>query len=146
VGSVKDNLEDLCRLEASAKSEGDSKTITYVDELFERDLISAQAMAYMRGRSVADTWIIIDEAQNMTPLQTFGIISRAGRGSKIILAGDPNQIDNPRLDSRSNGLVFAAERMRGSSLCRQVTFYDSECVRSKLASEAILRLSPRGRK
>ena len=145
---VMDNLEILCRTDMSGNTDDKLdgvKSACFVDELFERGKIAAQAMAYMRGRSVTDTWIIIDEAQNMTPLQAFGIISRAGRGSKIILCGDPDQIDNPRLDSRSNGLVYASERMRGSPLCWQMTFDEGECVRSALALEAIERLRPKGR-
>lgn len=115
-----------------------------IQSLFEDGIIVAQALAYMRGRSITDTWIIIDECQNMTPTQAFGIISRAGTGSKVILAGDPEQIDNPHLDSRSNGLTYASECMKGSPLCAQITFSTNECVRSPLAVEAIKRLSPKG--
>ena len=116
----------------------------YVRELFDRGILVAQAMEYMRGRSVTDTYIIIDEAQNMTPTQAFGIISRAGIGSKVILAGDPDQIDNPHLDKRSNGLSWAATRMKGSPLCAQIHFDEVECTRSALAKEAVDRLSPKG--
>ena len=116
----------------------------YVRELFDQGIIVAQAMEYMRGRSVTDTYIIIDEAQNMTPTQAFGIISRAGVGSKVILTGDPDQIDNPHLDKRSNGLSWAANRMKGSPLCAQIRFEESECTRSALAKEAVERLSPKG--
>ena len=116
----------------------------YVRELFDRGIIVAQAMEYMRGRSVTDTYIIIDEAQNMTPTQAFGIISRAGVGSKVILTGDPDQIDNPHLDKHSNGLTWAANRMKGSPLCAQIHFDESECTRSALAKEAVTRLSPKG--
>ena len=98
----------------------------------------------MRGRSVANTWLLIDEAQNMSPSQAFSIISRAGLGTKVILCGDPEQIDNPRLDSRTNGISFASERMKGSPLCAQVTLTDTESVRSELAREAIIRMSPKG--
>jgi PhoH-like ATPase len=97
-------------------------------------------MAYMRGRSIANTYIIVDEAQNMTPTQAFGIISRVGTGSKVVLAGDPEQIDSAELDSRNNGLSYASEKMRGSPLCAQVTFEPEECVRSALALSAIERM------
>ena len=63
------------------------------------------------------TYLIIDEAQNMTPAQIKGIITRAGKETKIILLGDPNQIDRPYLDERTNGLSYAAEHMKGSPLC-----------------------------
>lgn len=128
------------------KNEINSYGNTYMDELLERGIISAQALACMRGRSISNSWIIIDEAQNMTPTQAFGIISRAGIGSKVILLGDPHQIDNPKLDSRTNGLVFASERMKGNPLCMQITMEDSECVRSPLALAAIENLSPKGYK
>lgn len=135
---IMDNLEVLCKAKKSLCN------TSYVQELFDQETIVAQALAYIRGRSISDTWIIIDEAQNMTPIQAFGIISRVGIGSKVVLAGDPDQIDNPALDRKTNGLTYASERMRGSPLCAQVAFEDSECVRSQLAVEAIKRLSPKG--
>lgn len=138
---IYDNLEQLTR--ADAQKDG-SQMKSYTQDLFDRGIVTAQALAYMRGRSITNTWVIIDEAQNMTPLQAFGIISRCGVGTKIILAGDPEQIDSPNLDARTNGLSYASERMKGSPLCWQVTFNDDECVRSPLALEAIHRMSPKG--
>lgn len=73
------------------------------------------------------------------------IVTRAGEGTKIVICGDPDQIDNPKLDRLNNGLVYAAERMKGSNLCAQVTFIKDgekkETVRSKLASEAAEKLN-----
>lgn len=135
-----DNLEQLTRTKAEKAGQKNS----YAQYLFDNGIIVAQALAYMRGRSISNTWIIIDEAQNMTPLQAFGIISRAGEGTKIVLAGDPEQVDAPHLDRWTNGLSYASERMAGSALCRQVTFEQSECERSPLAMEAIKRLSLKG--
>ena len=86
------------------------------------------------------TYLIIDEAQNLTPKQAKGIITRAGMGTKIILLGDPNQIDNPLLDERTNGLSYAAEAMKGSPLCFQVTLSAEECERSALATDAVQRM------
>lgn len=137
---VMDNLKILTR----GQNKNGTKDENYTQYLFDNEIIVAQALAYMRGRSVANTWILIDEAQNMTPTQAFGIISRAGINSKVILVGDPEQIDNPHLDSRTNGLTYAAERMKGSPLCWQITLEEKECVRSSLALEAIKRLSPKG--
>lgn len=111
-----------------------------IRELFDREYIQAQAVAYLRGRSITDTFIIIDEAQNTTPNQILSIITRAGEGSKIVILGDVNQIDTPRLDSQNNGLIYAMEKMRGSKLCRIVTFEEKECTRSDLAKEASKRL------
>lgn len=137
---VMDNLELLCRTSEPSRK-GNNPMNNYVQDLFNNGVIIAQAMAYMRGRSVANTYIVIDEAQNMSPLQAFGIISRVGVGSKVIIAGDPEQIDNPELDRRNNGLVYASEKMRGSSCCAQITFSPEECVRSALALEAIQRMN-----
>lgn len=81
----------------------------------------------------------------MDTLQEFGIISRAGEGTKIILTGDPNQVDNPLLDSRTNGLTYAANAMKGSKVCTQITFAASECERSELAKEAIKRMQIKGK-
>lgn len=139
---VMDNLELLCRTGEKGTKDG-CPTGSYAEEMFTRGVVQAQAMAYMRGRSIANTYVIVDEAQNCSPAQIFGIISRIGEGSKIVLAGDPGQIDNPELDSRNNGLSYASEKMRGSAICAQVAFEASECVRSPLALEAIQRMSNR---
>ena len=136
-----DNLEQLTKTDG--KKDGNNDT-NYAQFLFEKGMITAQAMAYMRGRSITNSWILVDECQNMTPAQAFGLISRCGIGSKIILVGDPEQIDAPHLDARTNGLTYTSERMKGSPLCWQVTFTDDECVRSDLAIEAIRRMSPKG--
>lgn len=146
---ITDNLEILTKIKPPSGGKNiqrkNGEPASYMQYLFDTGVITAQALAYMRGRSIPNTWIIIDEAQNMTPLQAFGIISRAGEGSKIILCGDPDQIDNPRLDSRTNGLSFASERLKGSPVCWQVEMDRKECTRSPLASEAIRRLSPKGK-
>lgn len=127
-----DNLEIL----VGSKDDNNQMRQDKIDELFERGYVKAEALAYLRGRSISNSIVLIDEAQNTTPSQILGIITRAGAGSKIILAGDPDQIDNPKLDKRNNGLVFASEKMKGSKLCMQMTFDNKECVRSPLALEA----------
>ena len=114
-----------------------------VKELFDRGYVTAEALAYLRGRSISNTYILIDEAQNTTPNQMFGIITSAGVGSKIVIVGDPDQIDNPKVDKKNNGLVYAAEKMKGSKLCMQLTFEDEECTRSPLALEASQLLTPK---
>lgn len=129
---VYDNLKVLFGTEEDTKSSMDDKIL----ELFQRGYIEAQAVSYLRGRSIKDTYIIIDEAQNCTPNQILSIITRAGENSKIVLLGDPNQIDNPRLDRRNNGLVYALEKMKGDPLCEITSFNESECTRSALAKAA----------
>lgn len=109
-------------------------------EVFDRGIIQTEALNFIRGRSIAKTYLIIDEAQNMTPNQVKGIITRAGKDTKIILLGDPNQIDKPFLDQRTNGLSYAAKYMKGSPLCWQITLSAEECERSVLAMDAVKRL------
>lgn len=111
-----------------------------VDDTFDRGDIVVQSLGFMRGRSITNTFIIIDEAQNTTPHQIESIITRAGKGCKVVLCGDESQIDDPKLDSRNNGLVFAAEVMKGSRLCAQIAFAEKECERSPLAKEAAERM------
>lgn len=72
-----------------------------IQEIFDRGLIQTEALTFIKGRSILKTYLIIDEAQNMTPAQIKGIITRAGKETKIILLGDPNQIDRPYLDDRT---------------------------------------------
>ena len=86
-------------------------------------------------------YLIVDEAQNLTVTQALTLITRAGYGTKIVLCGDPDQIDAKYLDKRNNGLVFAAEKMKGSKYCAQITFDQEEAVRSDLAMEAVKRMT-----
>ena len=111
-----------------------------IETLEESELLTVQAMSFMRGRSIQNTYIIIDEAQNATISQMIGILTRAGEGSKIVLTGCIDQIDNPRLNKLNNGLAYASEKMKGSPLCAQIKFSDEECERSELAREATERM------
>lgn len=135
-----DNLEQLIDSNEEKRYEKEDELAGKIEEIFERGLIKTEALNYIRGRSIVKTYLIIDEAQNMTPNQVKGIITRAGKGTKIILLGDPNQIDRPFLDERTNGLSFAAEHMKGSPLFWQVTLTAEECERSALAMDAVKRL------
>lgn len=137
---VIDNLEVLIDTDEDERYNSEKELKDKIDELFDRNIISAEAIAYIRGRSITKQWVIIDEAQNLTPKQVKGIITRAGKNTKIILIGDPEQIDHPFLDIRTNGLCFASERMKGSPLCYQLTMTDDECERSELAFEAARRM------
>ena len=87
-----------------------------------------------------DEIFIVDEAQNIEPKDMKTIITRMGEGSMIILCGDPTQVDNPVLDERYNGLVYAAEKMKGSVNTMVVTFKEKEGVRGALAQEAAERM------
>ncbi|QXN70291.1 putative PhoH family protein [Bacillus phage vB_BspM_Internexus] len=111
-----------------------------INNLFETETIVTQAVGYLRGRSIPNTFIIIDEAQNVTPKAMKGILSRVGYGTKIVICGDTDQIDHPYLTKTVNGLAYASDKMKGSSLCRQITFKTEENQRSPLAQEVTERL------
>lgn len=106
----------------------------HLEMLLENEKICLEALTYIRGRSIAHQWLIIDEAQNLTPHEIKTIISRAGQGTKVVLTGDPYQIDNPYLDPSSNGLTYLVERFKGQDLFGSVVLVESE--RSHLASLA----------
>lgn len=133
-----DNLESLIRGNDNALSNEDVQM--QLDDILETKLISVCPLAYMRGRSITNSYLIVDEAQNATRSQIKDIITRAGRNCKIIICGDPNQIDNPSLDKWNNGLVFAADCMKNSKLCAQLLFNKEDSVRSPLAVEALTRM------
>ena len=78
--------------------------------------IQVEALTYIRGRSIPGQFIIIDEAQNLSQHEVKTIVSRVGEGSKIVLVGDPEQIDHPYLDSASNGLTYLVEHFRAQTL------------------------------
>lgn len=111
-----------------------------IDEIFERRQIVIEAVGFMRGRSIANHFVIIDEAQNLTPKQIRTLLTRASEGTKIVLIGDSSQIDNRYLGPRTNGLSVAAQDMAGSPTTIQMTFMDDECERSRLSREAASRM------
>ena len=137
---VIDNLEQLIDSSEEERYSNEEELKGKLEEIFGRGIIQAEALNYIRGRSIVKTYLIIDEAQNTTPDQIKGIITRAGKDTKLILLGDPNQIDRPFLDERTNGLSYASEHMKGSPLCWQITMTTDECERSALAMEAVRRL------
>jgi PhoH-like ATPase len=107
------------------------------DPLIQQGVIEVEALCYIRGRSIPDRFFVMDEAQQLTPLEAKTIVTRMSRGSKLVLVGDPAQIDNPYVDSRSNGLVYTRQRMRGQTFAAHVPLVKGE--RSALA-EAAARL------
>jgi len=135
-----DNLEVLVDSDEKERYSNEKELQDKINELFDRRIITTEAIAYLRGRSIIRQWVIIDEAQNLSPKQVKAITTRVGIGTKLILIGDPDQIDHPFMDSRSNGLCYASERMKGSKLCYQVTLKYDECERSPLSFEAAQRL------
>jgi PhoH-like ATPase len=135
-----DNLEILVDRNENERYKNEKELKDKIDELFDEGVITAEAMNFIRGRSITNTFLIIDEAQNLTPKQIKGIITRVGKGTKVVLLGDPQQIDHPLLDEKTNGLSYASEKMKGSPLCFQLTMMPEECVRSKLALDASNRM------
>jgi len=123
-----DNLELL--VEGSDEHGGGAN----YEYLFDSGKIAVEPLTYIRGRSIPNQYMIIDEAQNLTRHEIKTILTRAGEGTKIILTGDPAQIDNPYIDHRSNGLTFAIERFKDSPLAGHVTLVKGE--RSALADAA----------
>ena len=105
-----------------------------VEELVDMDVMAIEPLTYIRGRSIPYQYIIVDEAQNLTPHEIKTIITRAGEGTKIVLTGDPYQIDHPYIDATSNGLSFCVERFKESPIAAHVTLLKGE--RSSLAEMA----------
>jgi PhoH-like ATPase len=126
---IYDNLGYLLTLKG-ARGEVGKK----VDDFLRSGMIEIEALTYIRGRSIPRQFMIVDEAQNLTPHEVKTIISRAGEGTKIVLTGDPYQIDNPYLDASSNGLTYTAERLKGQPLVGHIMLTRSE--RSDIASLA----------
>ncbi len=104
------------------------------DWLLTNKMIEIEALTYIRGRSLPNQFIVIDEAQNLSPHEIKTIVSRAGEGTKMVLTGDPYQIDSPYLDSNSNGLTYLVEAFKGQHLFGHITLEKSE--RSRLAELA----------
>ena len=101
------------------------------DPLMEQGIIEVEALCYIRGRSIPNRFFVLDEAQQLTPQEAKTVVTRMSRGSKLVLLGDPAQIDNPYVDSRSNGLVYTRNRLKGQAFTAHITLSKGE--RSPLA-------------
>jgi PhoH-like ATPase len=110
------------------------KEFRQLTEMVEKEKLVVCPLAYIRGRSFANVFFIVDEAQNLTPHEIKTIITRAGENTKMIFTGDIHQIDTPYLDARSNGLSFMIERLKGQSTYAHITLEKGE--RSGLANLA----------
>lgn len=126
---IYDNLEYVCETTSGSGNGAETK-----QWIMESEKIEMEAVTFIRGRSLANTYIIIDEAQNLTPHEVKTIVSRAGRGTKVILTGDPTQIDNPYLDKDSNALTYVVSRFKSYEIFGHVFFEKTE--RSELAAIA----------
>jgi PhoH-like ATPase len=127
-----DNLEFLLL------SAGKRRGIPEFNELIDNGQIEIEPLTYIRGRSLPQQYIIVDEAQNLTPHEVKTIVTRCGEGTKIVLTGDPYQIDNPYVDSATNGLSVVTSRLRGEPLVGHMVLRKGE--RSELANIAASKL------
>jgi PhoH-like ATPase len=127
-----DNLTYLMR--HNRRNEDEGSVQQKVDKLLKNQQVELEALTYIRGRSIPRQFVVVDEAQNLTPHEVKTIISRAGENTKMVFTGDPQQIDNPYLDSASNGLSYAVEKLKGHSIYGHVTLSKSE--RSPLSAIA----------
>lgn len=134
-----DNLTYLMSTRGAPNQNAESRTTEQrIDKLIADGRLVLEPLTYIRGRSIPHQFMIVDEAQNLTPHEVKTIVSRIGEGTKLILTGDIGQIDHPYLDSSSNGLSYSVEKMRGLGIVGHITLQKSE--RSTLASLAAERL------
>ena len=134
-----DNLSYLLSTRGAQAQNADSHTTEQrIQKLMADGKLVLEPLTYIRGRSIPHQFMIVDEAQNLTPHEVRTIVSRVGEGTKLVLTGDIGQIDNPYLDSSSNGLSYTAEKMKGVRIFGHVSLAKSE--RSELASIAADRL------
>ncbi len=114
------------------------KEVKLLEEMQRNEQLVIEALAYIRGRSLSETFFIVDEAQNLTPHEVKTIITRAGEGTKVVFTGDIQQIDSPYLDMHSNGLVYMIDRMRGQDLFAHINLLKGErSYLSELASNLL---------
>ena len=111
-----DNVEYLMNLSRSEKKAGRG-----YHELLDLGILEIEPLTYIRGRSIPNQFIIVDEAQNLTPHEVKTIITRVGDGTKIVLTGDPYQIDNPYVDQTNNGLIHVVNRFKNERLAGHIT-------------------------
>jgi len=128
---IRDNLDFLM---GSSPAVQRGKSRKDLQSFFDLGMIEVEPLTYIRGRSMPNQYLIVDEAQNLTPHEIKTIITRAGEGTKVVLTGDPYQIDNPYIDSSSNGLTFVVERFKEESISGHITLVKGE--RSDLAELA----------
>jgi PhoH-like ATPase len=129
---IHDNLEQLLDGMSEKGRKGGQKLTE--QKLRQSGALEVEPLSYIRGRSLPRQYFIVDEAQNLTPHEVKTIITRAGNGTKVVLTGDPEQIDNPYVDAQSNGLSYVIDRFRDQPVAAHATLSKGE--RSKLAGLA----------
>ena len=136
ISSYMDNLEEIL----GDKDTPTTDTRFKIEDMMSTGIIELCPLYSIRGRSIHNSYLICDEAQNATKNLIRDVVTRAGKNTKIIVAGDPRQVDAHTLNSKNNGLVYLKDSMKGSPLCAILKFDNSNCVRSKLAEESITRM------
>ena len=136
VRSVSDGFAQLSGYlnDVTEESRSFGGEVKRLEDMQKSEQLVIEALAFIRGRSLSETYCIIDEAQNLTPHEIKTIITRAGEGTKMVFTGDIQQIDQPYLDSQSNGLVYMIDRMRDQNLFAHVNLVKGE--RSQLSELA----------
>jgi len=127
---IYDNLDFI----VAANTEMRRRSSMSITQLEEGGFLEVEPLTYIRGRSIPNQYIIVDEAQNLTPHEVKTILTRAGEGTKVVLTGDPYQIDNPYVDSSTNGLSYLAEHFKHLDLAGHITLMKGE--RSRMAELA----------
>lgn len=128
---IYDNLELLLAGGSHSRQKRLSKSY---QELINQGMLQVEPLTYIRGRSLPNIFFVVDEAQNLTPHEVKTILTRAGEGTKIVLTGDPYQIDNPYIDAENNGLTYVIEKFKQQKIAAHVTLKRGE--RSELATTA----------
>ena len=126
MGAIYDNLEYVM------DKRHQENALEKFEYLLQNEKIEIASVTHIRGRSLPKQYMIVDDAQNLTPHEIKTILSRAGEGTKVVVTGDPYQIDNPYLDIASNGLTYIVDRMKGQKIYGHLTFTKTE--RSSLAA------------
>jgi len=129
------SLTDSAKRNKKNKSAGPNPVATPqlkpYEQLIEQGIVEIEALCYIRGRSIPNRYFVLDEAQQLTPLEAKTVVTRMSKGSKLVMVGDPAQIDNPYVDSRSNGLVYTRNRLKDQGITAHVCLTKGE--RSPLA-------------
>ncbi len=128
---IYDSLDFLLSGGTSSRQKRLSKSY---QELIEQGMLAIEPLTYIRGRSLPNSYFVVDESQNLTPREIKTILTRAGEGTKVVLTGDPYQIDNPYIDSTNNGLTYVVEKFKNAPIAAHVTLTQGE--RSELATLA----------
>ncbi|MCO4743478.1 MAG: PhoH family protein [Proteobacteria bacterium] len=131
---IYDSLEFLMSTQLDGRGGRQSSAEPQYQQLLDQRMIEVEPLTYIRGRSIPRQLLIVDEAQNLTPHEVKTVLTRAGEGTKVVLTGDPNQIDNPYVDALSNGLTYTVERFKDAAIAGHVTLRKGE--RSELAELA----------